>query len=209
MKEFGDRVLDFIAQTVGGTHQELEVHVTSDLGTNLRFQARPLTLWHRDYGTLWEPGSWGNLPAGEIFCAIVEGTAKGRWVVPKGWCRRVKPDFSSLEMTIAGGEITEIAGARENLGVLLGFEACSDDAACIALRRKVAEFGIGLNPKASPGGGIVEVVKIRGTCHIALGTNASFGGTIQADSHIDFGIPGPTIEINGTPLISNGIALFE
>jgi leucyl aminopeptidase (aminopeptidase T) len=51
----------------------------------------------------------------------------------------------------------------------------------------IAEFGIGLNPKATSYTGYALFdEKLVGTCHIALGTNQYFGGANEAPVHFDF-----------------------
>ncbi len=56
------------------------IHITTPNGTDISFsiKGRPVK---PDTGILTEPGSFSNLPAGEAFCAPVEGTANGSLVL--------------------------------------------------------------------------------------------------------------------------------
>lgn len=55
-----------------------------------------------------------------------------------------------------------------------------NNAAC-----NIAEIGVGFNPKARVTGKVIEDEKAKGTAHIAFGDNRSFGGYIEAPSHLD------------------------
>ena len=64
----------------------------------------------------------------------------------------------------------------------------------------VAEFGIGLNPRAKVTGNILEDEKAKGTSHIAFGNNRSFGGRVEVPSHLDFVFFQPRIMVDGVKL---------
>ena len=61
----------------------------------------------------------------------------------------------------------------------------------------VAEFGIGLNPKAKVTGNVLEDEKARDTAHIAFGNNKSFGGIVSCQCHLDFVFFNPSILLDG------------
>src|SRR6185503_4793923 len=52
------------------------LRVTSPAGTDISFEIRGRTVY-RDVGDLSKPGAFGNLPAGEVCLAPLEGTAEG------------------------------------------------------------------------------------------------------------------------------------
>src|SRR5579862_2185735 len=52
------------------------VRLTTPSGTDLWFEVRGRTVY-RDIGDLSKPGSFGNLPAGEVCLAPIEGTGQG------------------------------------------------------------------------------------------------------------------------------------
>ena len=70
--------------------------------------------------------------------------------------------------------------------------------------RNIAEFGIGTNDKAKITGNILEDEKVIGTCHIALGNNAGFGGKINVQLHLDGIIKKPTIWVDNKKIMENG-----
>lgn len=69
---------------------------------------------------------------------------------------------------------------------------------------RVAELGIGLNPKAKIIGLVLEDEKVLGTVHIALGNNLSFGGDNDVPLHLDGVILKPDIYVDGKKIMSRG-----
>jgi len=181
-------------------HQRVRLSTAS--GTDLSFEIGGRTVY-RDNGDLSQPGAFGNLPAGEVCLAPLEGTAEGvvRIDGSIGGLGRLK---DPVTIRFSRGRATEISEPR--LRELLqphGPEAL-----------QLAEFGIGTNPKASIVGNVLEDEKAVGTAHIALGANHSMGGRIQVPVHIDAIIQAARVEIDGkavpekflTPLASPVIA---
>lgn len=139
-----------------------------------------------DTGILMEPGSFGNLPAGEAFFAPLEGTAKGILVLE--WAPTHRLDYP-VRLSIESGAVVDVEG---------------EDEYAVALRerleenpdfRNIAELGIGTNDKASRPDNILEAEKILGTVHIALGDNSSFGGSVRTPFHQDFVVFNPTVTL--------------
>ena len=62
------------------------------------------------------------------------------------------------------------------------------------LARNIAEFGIGTNDKAKAGTTLLELEKVLGTIHIAIGDNSTFGGKVSVPLHIDFVFENPTVD---------------
>ena len=56
---------------------------------------------------------------------------------------------------------------------------------------------------AELGNNLLEVEKVYGTCHIALGNNASFGGEVNVPFHSDGVILKPTTIIDTTSFIQD------
>ena len=163
------------------------VHITTPHGTDIRFsiKGRPLKV---DDGILTEPGSYGNLPAGEVFVAPVEGTATGRLVLKWAPTRRLEGD---VIITVEEGRAVRVEG--EDAFV----EELEKALSANPLTGNIAELGIGTNPKATKPDNILESEKILGTIHIALGDNSTFGGTVKVPFHQDFVFFEPTVELEG------------
>jgi leucyl aminopeptidase (aminopeptidase T) len=161
------------------------VEMRTPLGTSLRFSIkdRPVKI---DTGILTKPGAFGNLPAGEVFVAPVEGTGEGRIVtetIPG------KTLTEPLVIEIREGTVESISGPKDEVDRLSAIFAESGSA------KSLAEFGIGINKKAKDSTNVLEAEKILGTVHIALGDNAGFGGKVSAPFHEDYVQFRPTVEI--------------
>ncbi|MFA5353831.1 MAG: aminopeptidase [Thermodesulfovibrionales bacterium] len=153
-----------------------------------------------DTGILTKEGSFGNLPAGEVYLAPCEGTAQGKLVLDWAPTRALA---SPVTLTIRDGSVEEVAG---------------DEPYAVTLRKKIgerqenrniAELGIGTNDRALRPDNILESEKILGTIHIALGDNSSFGGTVKTPFHQDFIFFRPTVTLimkdgTKTVLLKNG-----
>ncbi len=189
-----------IAAVTGRLAEKMEnsrkARITSPAGTDLTLDitARPLI---QDTGLYTEPGDWGNLPAGEVYVAPVEGTARGR-VVIDGSLAGLELLDEPVEVIVENGLAVTFKGgpqARELEAIL---EAAGPGA------RNLAELGIGTNPEARLIGNILEDEKVLGTAHVAFGANASFGGKIQVPCHIDGIMIEPTVTLEGKKILNQG-----
>jgi len=175
-----------------------EARITSKAGTDIT-----LSLAGRDgkpdTGLLTNAGDLGNLPAGEAFIAPKEGTAEGVAVFDgcfAGVCLD-KP----IKVTIEKGMATRIEGGT-------GAKELEDAVEKIGSKgRNIAELGVGTNKAAKPsrtGDNLLEVEKLYGTVHLALGNNAYFGGEVDVPFHRDGVILNPTLEIDGRVILAGG-----
>ncbi len=164
------------------------VRLSTPAGTDLTFELGGRTVY-RDNGDLTQPGAFGNLPAGEVCLAPLEGTAEGvvRIDGSIGGIGRVK---DPVTVRFSRGRAVDISDAR--LREML--QAHGPEAF------QLAEFGIGTNPRASIVGNVLEDEKAIGTAHIALGANHSMGGRIQVPIHIDAILLAARVEIDGKPV---------
>uniref|UniRef100_A0A831TZQ8 Peptidase n=1 Tax=Geobacter metallireducens TaxID=28232 RepID=A0A831TZQ8_GEOME len=137
-----------------------------------------------DDGILTGAGSFGNLPAGEVYLAPLEGTSEGIMVVEYGPTRKLS---SPLELAVRNGMVTGIRGDDPLRDWLESRFAESEK------NRNIAELGIGTNDRATRPDNILEAEKILGTIHIALGDNSGFGGTVQTPFHEDYVFYRPTL----------------
>ncbi|HXX54408.1 MAG TPA: aminopeptidase, partial [Thermodesulfovibrionales bacterium] len=159
------------------------IKITTQNGTRLSLSKKgrkALT----DTGILTKPGSFGNLPAGEVYLAPLEGTANGVLVLQWAPTRELR---SPVRLTVKKGQVTSVEG-EEPYAALLE-EKMNERKE----HRNVAELGIGTNEKATRPDNILESEKILGTIHIALGDNSSFGGVVKAPFHQDFVFFRPTV----------------
>ncbi len=169
-----------------------KIRVTAPNGTDITFSVKGRN-WFVDDGVLTKPGKFGSLPAGEIYIAPLEETANGN----------VFTTFHRLygkevELIFKNGKITETSDSEFD-EILNQIGECS---------RNLAEFGIGLNPKAIFVKTILQDEKLLETIHLAIGTSVSFGGKIKCSTHQDGLIFNPTVEIDGKLIMDKGNLLM-
>lgn len=178
------------------------VKVTNILGTDLTFSILGRKVISDD-GILQERGAFGNLPAGEVFVAPVEGTTNGT-IVTDASIAGIGLVDKPVEITVKNGFATAIKGGTEAEQLHKMLES-------VGLKEayNIAEFGLGTNPKAQIVGNILEDEKAFGTVHIALGDNSTIGGTIKAGIHIDIILRNPTISVDGETIMKDGVWLIN
>jgi leucyl aminopeptidase (aminopeptidase T) len=157
--------------------------VTTPNGTDMRICKRGRHA-EGDDGLLNAPGSFGNLPAGEVYLAPLEGESSGTMVIEWGPTRKLD---RPLTLTVEKGKVVSLEGEDWHRKLL---EARFDENANC---RNIAELGIGTNDRASRPDNVLEAEKILGTIHIALGDNTGFGGTVSAPFHEDYVFYRPTL----------------
>ncbi|MGA1864661.1 MAG: aminopeptidase [bacterium] len=162
-----------------------EVLIDAPNGTNLSLGIKDIPI-HEDTGLLTEPGSFGNLPAGEVFMPPSPGAANGKLVLEFAptW-RLEKP----VTLFIEKGEVVRVSGNDPYAADLDRFLERDQN------YRNIAELGIGTNDRATRPDNILESEKILGTIHIALGDNSSFGGRIRTSFHQDFVVFHPSLTL--------------
>jgi leucyl aminopeptidase (aminopeptidase T) len=167
-----------------------EVRVTTDLGTDITFRPGDRE-WLADTGDIAEPGSFSNLPAGEVF--VAPETADGRFVVdgtmdPHG----LLDEGQTLAFEVTDGQVTHIDDER----MREAFETAAETAGDAAYN--LAELGIGTNTAVTElVGSVLLDEKAAGTVHIAVGDNAGIGGDTEAPIHQDGIIRNPTVAVDG------------
>jgi len=189
-----------IVDTVSGS---AKVKVTSDKGTEIRFQVKNRK-WIIDDGIISqediELGDVGlNLPCGEVFVCPIEESAEGTafFDVPTNyWGHKI----TGIKLEFKEGKIVSYdaeEGKKEFADVL---------AAATGDKDKIAEFAIGLNPKARFINDILVDEKVLGTLHIAIGDNKgpAYGGKNNSSIHWDLIMTRPTVEIDGKTIMEDG-----
>lgn len=214
LKQFRDIVLssldiDYKKLAEKGRHivktvsESTRVKVTSDKGTNMQFQVKNRK-WIIDDGIISQEdiqlGDVGlNLPCGEVFVCPIEESAEGTAVfdVPTDyWGHKI----TGLKLEFKQGKIVNYdaeKGKKEFTEVL---------AAATGDKDKIAEFAIGLNPKAKFIRDILVDEKVLGTIHIAIGDNKgpAYGGKNSSSIHWDLIMTRPTVEVDGNTIMEDG-----
>ena len=187
LKKESTRIYDILRKT-------LKVRVVTELGTDITFTVGASEFFGKEGGAFDYPGAFGNLPEGEI--SFGPDTCEGVYVVDASF-----PDLGLLEspltFSVTGCRVRDITGARAR-EVIRRLDRVGPGA------YRVAELGIGLNPKAKVIGNILEDEKVVGTAHIAVGNNLSYGGDNDVPLHLDGVITGPDIYADGKKLMEKG-----
>ena len=152
------------------------------------------------YGRSLKPGSISSPPDIECATCANEGTANGVVYVdgsiPHPLLGLIRDE---VKFTIKDGLIVDISGgeqARILKDLLAGF---NDPTVYVA-----GEIGIGLNPKCTLTGSMLEDEGALGTVHIASGSNMTFGGKTASAYHFDYMFRDPTMVVDGATLLQDG-----
>ncbi|MBQ6810162.1 MAG: aminopeptidase [Firmicutes bacterium] len=150
-----------------------------------------------DNGLYNETGAFGNLPAGEAYVAPLEGTANGMLVYDASM-GGIGLLSEPIRVTVENGEAVKVEGGKEADALNAMLEKAGRSG------RNIAELGIGTNRGASLNGSVLEDEKVLGTIHIALGDNANFGGTVEAECHLDGLLTHPDLYLDGVLVMKDG-----
>jgi leucyl aminopeptidase (aminopeptidase T) len=173
------------------------VHVTTKLGTDLRFYKR------NRYAGFFN----GDVKAGrgfssasiEIYVAIEETETTGTLILDGslGYIGKVEKPF---RIEIRNGQITEIEQTPDGKRLKEYLESFEDERMYIA-----AELGIGLNYLSKcEGNCYIEDESSYGTFHIGFGRNVALGGVQEACSHFDLVTFEPDIFVDNRKIIEEG-----
>ena len=176
------------------------IRVTSKKGTDLTLDCSG-RIANFCPGFCAKPGSLGSPPDIETNVAPLEDKSRGTIVVdgsiPFRGLGLIEED---IHVSLEGGAITEIVGGgRKGETLLQVLEAQSNPAAKV-----LAEFGVGLNPKARLCGLMLEDEGCAGTVHFGFGSNSTIGGRNTINFHIDFVIREPDVAVDGRTIIKEG-----
>lgn len=171
-----------------------EIHITTNAGTDLYYNIKRINGISAD-GDYTQPGTGGNLPAGEVYAppngkriegkVVIDGSSR----VQNGTILVKEP----IELKIVEGNIIEINGGKEAKELESALNWAASQAKHPGSVRRICEFGIGLNPRAKLIGATIVDDKVLGTAHIGIGSNYWFGGSIYAIIHLDQVFKNPKI----------------
>jgi leucyl aminopeptidase (aminopeptidase T) len=175
--------------------QAKKIQIKTELGTDFTFETGGRCA-KADDGRLNFKGAFGNLPAGEAYLAPLEGTAEGTLVID-GSFPLVGILPAPITLKVKEGMVTEVSGscAKELEEIFLRYRKPS---------RTIAEFGVGTLETARITGNVLEDEKVKGTIHLAVGDNASMGGTVNVPVHLDGVIKEPSVWLDYTMWMDRG-----
>lgn len=196
------RVYDVTMAVFERVKQARSIHVTSAKGSDLTAEFDPELRWNPMHGRYHQPGSWGNLPEGEIFTcpATLEGV-----VVADVLGDYFSTKFGVLENPISfeihDGWVDKVTCVDQGVADEVWKYLSSNDNG-----RRVGEFAIGTNLGVKELiGNMLQDEKIPGV-HVAFGNPIGFmtGARWTASTHVDVVPTDCTIEVDGEILMKDG-----
>ena len=150
-------------------------------------------------GWCWGPGVLASPPDAETNVCPKEDGTQGTLVVDGSIpCAELGLMDTPLTLTVENGRVVRVDGKQADTLNRL-FDQLGDPAT-----RVVAEFGIGLNPRAELRGFMLEDEGCLGTVHLGIGGNATMGGTNSVPFHLDHIVRYASVDIDGHPIMANG-----
>lgn len=187
--------------------QAQEVHVTSELGTDLTVRLdNERFRWIPFHGLYHRPGQWGNLPEGET-CTTpldVNGVLYAE-LLGDYFCARYGVLDSPLVMEITEGWVSGVYHQEDDLAQEVW--SYLDQA---PNGRRVGEFAVGTNEALhSLSGNLLQDEKYPGV-HVAFGNPVPevTGAPWSSDIHVDAITTRCTILLDGKPIMKGGTFLI-
>ena len=198
-----------ISNLSGVLRRKRLIHVKDKKGTDVEFEINWREWKLDDNGICNRPRMITNLPAGKAFLMPREGTMNGTIVIDGTWESTLLEE--PLELTVENGIVIDIKGDSTAAQIRQQFGE-----AATRLRSKdrelvwtVAEFGFGMNPEARLTGHVLEDEKRQGTCYFSIGDNSSLGGNATVGIHIPGVLSKPSVWLDDTQILDNGVFLSD
>ncbi|MBW2992403.1 aminopeptidase [Candidatus Woesearchaeota archaeon] len=179
-----------------------EMHVTTDRGTDFYYNIKGKKAISND-GDYTLAGTGGNIPAGEVYIAPrAKMGIYGKIVIDGSIATRTGTVLvkDPITLEIEQDKVLNIEGGVEARKLSDTLDWAEERAKFPWGIRRVGELGVGMNENAKLIGATIIDEKVKGTAHIALGSNYWFGGTIFAIVHLDQVFRNPTIFIDNKKL---------
>lgn len=177
------------ARRLRGAH---DVRLTSAAGTDLTFSVEGRDWITEDTGLCSRKGAFTTLPAGELFTAVVEGSAEGRLVVDFYFEEAL---LEPVTATLKQGHAARILGAPKAVAMM---NRGGRDG------RALGRFGFGVNPRARATGPHLEAEKALGSAHLGFGDNLVIGGKIHCGVRVEAILSEVGVQVDGKAVIEKG-----
>jgi aminopeptidase len=182
-----------------------EVHITNPNGTDLKVKIEGRSFFVSDGIISADDVKKGGpavavyIPAGEVFCSPVPGSAEGKVVETQTFFRG--KEVNNLTLTFAGGKLTAMTGSGPGFADL---KAAYDASGAGKEMFAFVDFGINPNLRIWPASKVGNWIQ-SGMVTVGIGNNAWAGG----DNKISYGLtnylPGSTVTLDGKPVVENGV----
>ena len=155
-----------------------------------------------------EPGSWDHWPSGMVYCAPLEDSAEGVYVIQPGdvllgFWRHAQ---STVTLTLEKGRITKVEGGPDAYLLREHIARVGDDGAF-----RLSHAGWGTDPRADWSHVGMDSESLYGTTLVALGRNVfdtparhrGLGGVNDSRLHFDICCRNVDLFLDGEPVIRN------
>lgn len=170
------------------------LRVTTKKGTDISLKIFNKK-WFDDSGVYSRKKDFGNLPAGEVSFMPAKGKSEGVFVVD-GSIGGLGLVDKPVKIFVENGYVTRVLGGKTAKRL--------ERSLITRKHRNIAECSLGTNPNAKITGVVLEDEKVKGTIHIAMGNNQSYGGSVGVPFHVDCVIKNPNVFIDGKRVMTNG-----
>jgi leucyl aminopeptidase (aminopeptidase T) len=182
-----------------------EVHITNPNGTDLKVKIEGRQFFVSDGIISADDVKKGGpavsvyIPAGEVFCSVVPGTATGKVVESLTYFRG--KEVTNLTLTFVAGKVTEMTGSGPGFADLkASYDADGEGKELFGF----VDFGINPNLKIWPTSKLGNWVQ-SGMVTVGIGNNTWAGG----DNKVPYGmtnyLPGSTVTVDGKTVVENGV----
>jgi leucyl aminopeptidase (aminopeptidase T) len=182
-----------------------EVHITNPNGTDLKvkIEGRPFFvsdgIISADDIKKGGPAVSVYLPAGEVYCAPVPGTAEGTVVVSQTYMNG--KEVTNLKLTFAGGKMTQMTGTGPGFDDLKKeYDARGDGKELFSF----VDFGINPNLHVWPASKLGNWIQ-SGMVTLGIGNNTWAGGDNKVSYGLDMFLPASTVTLDGKTIVENGV----
>lgn len=182
-----------------------EVHITNPNGTDLKvkIEGRPFFvsdgIISADDIKKGGPAVSVYLPAGEVYCAPVPGTAEGTIVESQTFMNG--KEVTNLTLTFVGGKVTNMTGSGPGFEDLKKeYDARGDGKELFAF----VDFGINPNLHVWPASKLGNWIQ-SGMVTVGTGNNTWAGGDNKVSYGLTTFLPGSTVTLDGKTIVENGV----
>jgi leucyl aminopeptidase (aminopeptidase T) len=182
-----------------------EVHITNPNGTDLKvkIEGRPFFvsdgIISADDVKKGGPAVSVYIPAGEVFCSAVPGTAEGKVVESQTYFRG--KEVTDLTLTFVAGKMTGMTGSGPGFADLKAqYDAAEGNKDLFGF----VDFGINPNLKIWPTSKVGNWVQ-SGMVTVGIGNNTWAGGDNNNAYGMTNYLPGSTVTVDGKTVVENGV----